>query len=603
MKKILFLYILIGPLLASAQYTENFNDGDFTSNPTWSGDVGKWQVNNFQLQSNSAIANDTFYLSTPLVFADSGQWEIWIKLDYSTSSANFVDVYMVADNPDLKASFNGYFVRLGGTPDEISLYRRDALAVTKLIDGIDGRSQTASSNNVFKIKVVCNAGGLWSLSDDITGTGNSYLLEGQVTDVTYTTGSYTGISVKQSTASFFNKHYFDDLYAGPIIQDTVAPVILNVLPLTASTLDVHFSETVAQAGAETPSNYAVSNGIGNPFSAQRDATDKSLVHLGFSGAFSSGILHTLSTTNVTDLSGNALAVNTTTDFTYYQTSTPMPGDILINEVLFNARDGGVEFVELYNASQKVIDLKDVRFTREDLSTHILDAPVNLATVTRLLLPGEYIVLSDDSAIVKSQYHTENPDAFLNMALPDLLTTEDILLLLNPASLVIDQLHYYESWQFPLLNTVDGIALERIRFSDPTQLETNWHSAAETVGFATPGYRNSQYVPVENDGSEVSVVPEVFSPDDDGTDDVMSLYYTFSEPGFIANANVYDARGRLIRKMAENVMLGTTGSLLWDGLSDSREKARTGIYVVYLEVFNAKGEVKKFKRSCVVATKL
>jgi hypothetical protein len=115
-KKILFLYILIGPLLASAHTPENFNDGDFTNNPTWSGDAAKWQVNNFQLQSNSAVANDTFYLSTPVVFADSGQWEIWIKLDYSTSSANYVDVYVVADNPDLKASFHGYFVRLEERP-------------------------------------------------------------------------------------------------------------------------------------------------------------------------------------------------------------------------------------------------------------------------------------------------------------------------------------------------------------------------------------------------------------------------------------------------------------------------------------------------------
>jgi len=165
------------------------------------------------------------------------------------------------------------------------------------------------------------------------------------------------------------------------------------------------------------------------------------------------------------------------------------------------------------------------------------------------------------------------------------------------------LHYYESWHFPLLNTFDGISLERISFYQPTQMESNWHSAAETAGFATPGYQNSQFVANENDGSEVKIVPEIFSPDEDGRDDVMSLYYTFGEPGFVANANVYDARGRLIRKMAENVLLGTSGSLLWDGLSDDHEKARTGIYVIYLEVFNANGEVKKYKRSCVVATKL
>ena len=57
----------------------------------------------------------------------------------------------------------------------------------------------------------------------------------------------------------------------------ISPTIRAVLPLTASTLDVSFSESVAQAAAENPAHYSVTNGIGNPFSAVRDATDKSLV--------------------------------------------------------------------------------------------------------------------------------------------------------------------------------------------------------------------------------------------------------------------------------------------------------------------------------------
>jgi hypothetical protein len=115
-----------------------------------------------------------------------------------------------------------------------------------------------------------------------------------------------------------------------------------VLPLTASTLEVSFSESVAQGSAESTANYTVTNGIGNPFSAVRDATDKSLVHLSFSGSFTSGILYTLATSNLPILAGNALAANTANDFTYYQTSTPVPGDCFSMKCfLMHAPAGGV----------------------------------------------------------------------------------------------------------------------------------------------------------------------------------------------------------------------------------------------------------------------
>jgi hypothetical protein len=44
------------------------------------------------------------------------------------------------------AAANGYFVRIGGTPDEISLYRDDAGVAVKIIDGTDGRAQVNSSD-------------------------------------------------------------------------------------------------------------------------------------------------------------------------------------------------------------------------------------------------------------------------------------------------------------------------------------------------------------------------------------------------------------------------------------------------------------------------
>jgi hypothetical protein len=51
------------------------------------------------------------------------------------------------------------------------------------------------------------------------------------------------------------------------------------------------------------------------------------------------------------------------------------------------------------------------------------------------------------------------------------------------------------------------------------------------------------------------------------------------------------------------MLGIEGELSWDGLLQDNSKARIGIYLVYFEVFNLLGEVKKFKKTCVLAGRL
>ena len=50
---------------AKAQVKENFDDGDFSANPVWTGNASDWMVNAaLQLQSNNTIANSNFYLST-----------------------------------------------------------------------------------------------------------------------------------------------------------------------------------------------------------------------------------------------------------------------------------------------------------------------------------------------------------------------------------------------------------------------------------------------------------------------------------------------------------------------------------------------------------
>ncbi|RYF90379.1 MAG: hypothetical protein EOO03_03830, partial [Chitinophagaceae bacterium] len=198
MKKLILncLLALVWSFASQAQFSDNFSDGNFTANPAWGGNTTDFIVNAAsQLQSNNTTPSSNFYLSTANTKATNAQWDFYCQFTFNTSGANYVDVYLTASASDLtQASTTGYFVRIGNTDDEISLYRKDAgLAAVKIIDGLNATTNT--SNNTIRIRVIRNAANQWTLSRDLTGTGSSYTSEGVATDGTYITSAFFGIWV------------------------------------------------------------------------------------------------------------------------------------------------------------------------------------------------------------------------------------------------------------------------------------------------------------------------------------------------------------------------------------------------------------------------
>ena len=157
--------------------------------------------------------------------------------------------------------------------------------------------------------------------------------------------------------------------------------------------------------------------------------------------------------------------------------------------------------------------------------------------------------------------------------------------------------------FALLDSKKGVSLERVNYNKPTQDETNWHSASEYVGFATPAYKNSQYQD-ENTQSEIGVTvePEIISPDNDGTDDYAKINYKFDTAGNVASVFIFNSDGVLIRTVVNNKLLSAEGQIIWDGLSDGQQKVRPGIYLVYFKVYDLEGNIKTYKQTVVCATK-
>jgi len=390
--------------------------------------------------------------------------------------------------------------------------------------------------------------------------------------------------------------------------DIIPPFARRIEIVDTNEIILHFSEPMDSTLLESPQAFRIEPDIAFPNNVSAVQPHYRSVKLTLNSAspLMDDVVYTLTImTDFTDCAGNIIDRSKTVQFGLPK--QVMESDIVINEVLFNPADDfvkGVEFVEIYNRSEKIIDLSTMLLAGEDKNTGEIAFTSDISDEGFLLFPGSYLVLTQNPDIVMQQYYAENPDAFLQMAsVPQYANSEGVVVLATKGLETIDRLAYNENMHVPLLSSFKGVSLERIHFDRPTHDVTNWHSAAEDAGFATPGYRNSQFsdAPVVDD--PVTIDPEIFSPDMDGRDDVLNIMYRFDQPGFVGTITIYDSRGRLMRKLINNELLGMEGSYSWDGFTDINLKADIGIYIILFEVFDAGGTKRTYKKTAVLGGRL
>ncbi|RYY85625.1 MAG: hypothetical protein EOO15_16530 [Chitinophagaceae bacterium] len=849
---------LLAGLCARGQVIESFADSNFTTAPAWAGTPGAWIVNaQRQLQSAHAAPNSSFYLATPSTLADDARWSLWLRLAFSTSSANYADVWLMSRYADPDAPGNkGYFLRIGGTQDDISLYRKDPAGIVRILDGPHG-SIGGSDNRLF-LEVVRLQNGSFQIAHRLEG--GSLVLDGQCTDATYTSTDFFCLQVRQSTASFFGKHYFDDISIVPFVADTTAPGLEWIGATSGSTVEIRFSEPVQPASLQA-GNFIV-NGFGAASSVQPDAFDPAVIQVQFTSllpadtpllltvrqvrdnwgnelvqdtdrffyhppqrhdvlisellpdpeparalppfefvelrnrclypvylkdwrlatentqsaalpaywlppdstviltnvanaaafasfgavlgvasfpaldndgallriqsgsgktihavayarswygdavkddggwtlemidaanpcagpenwrasthpnggtpgrtnsiaapnpdaqaprllrsyaldsvtviaefsepldslgaasahyelrsgpailsahpirplfatvelrlgaALAAGGVYTLFADGVRDCCGTAIGVHNTVPAGRPAEATP--GAVVINEILYQPKTGGAEYIELYSMNT-IVNLSQLYIATRNNSGG-LNAPKRLSVLPLQLYPEGYVVITSDAEDIGHRYFVAHPDALLQLAgMPSLADDGAALVLLNDRGDVLDEVRYDPGWQFALIDDPHGVALERIDAAGPSGKAANWHSASGSAGYGTPTARNSQY---RNDGGEqeLSVSPAVFSPDNDGFDDIAVISFSLPEPGYVANVTIFDALGRPVRNLVHNDLLGRSGRWTWDGLDDQRRSPGAGTYVLFAELFNLEGKRKVYKRAITIARK-
>ncbi len=294
-------------------------------------------------------------------------------------------------------------------------------------------------------------------------------------------------------------------------------------------------------------------------------------------------------------------INQTIDTTLiiFVSDTIKFNDLILNEILFNPKPGSIDYIEIMNTSNHSIDLYNWSISNFEHSEK--NGTIKVIPFHYYISSKELVCISENSELLKGQYPIKNEKSLIELpSMPTFNDDEGVFNILSPESILIDQFHYNEKMHLPILNSTEGVSLERRSEKINTENKNNWVSASSLSGYGTPTLDNSEkYDPSAVE--EIFLNPKMFSPDQDGIDDYLNISYSFAEQNLLMNVEVFDRSGNFITELINNKTIGTKGIITWDGTNDSH-LVDNGIYILSITLYNESGKIKSYKLPCGLFTR-
>ena len=324
---------------------------------------------------------------------------------------------------------------------------------------------------------------------------------------------------------------------------------------------------------------------------QLSASEK-IIYIKLADSIIRSVPYELIIDGITDCNGNIIPESQKKVSILYP-ETPQITDIVINEILFNPRSEGTDFIELYNTSNKYLKLDGSKISNNNDTLEI---------GTQLVLyPYSYMVLTSEPERVLNEYPNTRSETIFSQKLPSMPDNEGLVRFMNAANNVLDEIFYSNDMHFDLYTDIEGISLERISPEEPSNNISNWTSASSLSDGATPGYKNSQFLvlsPIEN---PLSISPQIFDPNS-GNAHFTTIQFAFDKPGYVATLSIYDLQGRLVTKLFDIDYLPQSGFVNWEGTNDNGAKVPSAPYIIFFRVFDLEGRVKTYRERVVIGTR-
>lgn len=384
--------------------------------------------------------------------------------------------------------------------------------------------------------------------------------------------------------------------------DNISPYLVRVTLENDSLICLWFSESMDSLILLNPANYEFSHqlhltGIPDPVFPEYKK-----VFLSLNRPIGDDTLYTVTVSSfMVDCAGNSIdSIRRKANFA--KPKPIQPGDLIINEILSNPTNATDDFIEIYNRSKNILDLKHVTLATLNDSGQ-LTSQYYVCPEGYLMLPGQYVAFTNKKSALINYYYTPHPDWVIEVtSMPAYNNDHGTVVLAMDYGEIIDQVTYDVSMHDPRLVTTDGVSLERISPTGASDYAGNWHSASSTVGFATPAYKNSQYIEPHDIADEITVSPILFSPDNDGYNDVLVISINAPQAGLFASLDIYNSAGQRVCQLFSQKSIGTYESFFWDGKNDDGQIVPVGHYIIHLRVFSSDGYEKHYKKVVAVVTK-
>ncbi|MEG1498433.1 MAG: hypothetical protein RR393_03280 [Bacteroidales bacterium] len=555
----LFISFLFTRLLCTASLYGQWRD-DFDLNlEAWQGSKSFFCMEGGFLKSCGPKTSSFLYLSRSLAFSSSKKnfpiekknmagiyplgdsvlrWEWGIDIDFLTSSTNFFRLYLCSTDTAFGEDSlqRMYYLQLGekGSKNRFRLFFQKGDTTVEVWAGSSVYASNKgcemrlrvelSSNGCLKIYTTSSLlDSHWKLEadsimenigDSVGGLGVS---EGAL---------YSGLSIKYSNGSRYNKYNFDYVLFEKAIRDTVAA------------------------------------GSGGDSSEQEQIENDSLVE-------------------------------------------PKMGDFLFSEILFDVPALESKFVEIYNASNKKLASFGLAlgvWVDKELKWSRLTTSMDTSSI----MPGFYRAFAKDASKLSLLYTSCSDYIQSSRSFPSLDVQEGNLCLgfLSKDTLILDKMYYNKNMHHLLLPSVKGISLERIRFDHSAMEANNWHSAAQTAGYATPGCVNSQYREDGEDnggmGKYFTLSSSFITPNNDGLNDYLEISWNKNLQGYFCSILIFDSYGRSLCVLAKEVLLGSSGHFIYAGIDAKGSRLRAGIYIVLVEISRKDGKRKYLRYALAIA---